>query len=802
MSFENQQVSVTSKSDLSTWTGPGVLTKPDAVHRVRQDDDPVEFDTFDWTERMFRLGSSASTQNIPVGPGTPTFGYFDLPSILQQWIPYRDIQHKYYGFSYDSLEIRVTLSNPKNIVGGVHVGWMPYVDFFDENIVGTVDVWNLDELHQSVMINSSSQTQLMLFGNAQDVQFTIPWQFKYPLLPNWSFNLNERPPYGTPIVWWRQAPASAYVTSVLVPSVATMFCTVKGMKFYGPGLSIGEEKSSSKERTVFQSGLEGGMALLAEAGGVLVADKALSALNDMLTSDSAPTQGVNLDDEASTGNFDSPTSVQMSYFGDMASTKVSGLKSIFNPLQPDATSAPTEASEYLNRPQFIGHTTTSVQSIVIRGNPMFPITDTIVSPDKGTYFKYFSMVNRYWRGTLMLHAIIAGHPMVEVRVSASVSYPDQAFPIESTDFENFATYKGAFNGSKHLVFPMPFLSPHDYIPVVDTLNEILHESRDKLFSCMLHFRVEIVSTMLDVMPTIPVYFYMAAGPDFRFYQPYAPGLQNLEEEVTTLQVALPLDPEIASVRGATIPDPGILPAFNDMFDYMHLWSRALPFFDYRNGTDQEPILDASVGYSSPCWFPPVDRARDQAANNSWYFTLDYLSYFSILFLYWRGSISTKVAIATSDIRGVDSKYVYVTLGDPVGFSRAKVHCPFPVSPSTLPPNSNFGNGTIATPSDLQPVMEATIAYRGCNTFEYTIVNANYRGQMFSSGYGVPSASVKTNVLLNNQSTDMLADAMFRKAGQDFVLGVQSTLPPPMFWILRGGTWPTTASNRKRRMAGK
>lgn len=802
MSYENQQLSVTSKSDLSSWTGPGVLTTPEQVHRVRQDDDPVEFDVFDWTERMFRLGSATSTQDIPIGPGTATYGYFDLSDILKQWIPYKDIQHKYYGFSFDSIEIRVTLSNPKNIVGGVHIGWMPYIDYFDEAVVGTIDVWNSDELHQSVLINTSSQTQLLLFGNAQDAQFTIPWQFKYPLMPNWAFNLHgERPPYGTPVLWWRQAVQTTYVTSVVIPSVATMFCTVKGMKFYGPGLSMSEGAKLYGERTNLQSGLEGGMALLAEAGGVLAADKALSALSDMLTTESAPEKGVDLDDEASTGNFDSPTAVQMSYFGDMASTKVSGVKSIFNPLQPSASSANTSVSDYLSRPQYIGYTTTGPTPQMIRGNPMFPISDTIASSDKGSYFKYFSMVNRYWRGTLMIHAIIAGHPMIEVRVSAAVSYPDQLNPDINMDFENYATYKGAFNGSKHLVFPLPFLSPHDYLPVVDELNSVLVADRDKLFSCVLHFRADVISTMLDIVPTLPIYFYMSAGSDFRFYQPYAPGLQNLEEETTTLQVALPLEPEIASVRGSKLPDPGILPAFNDLFDYMHLWSRALPFFDYRNDTDQEPILDASVGYSSPCWFPPVDRARDQSANNSWYFTQDYLAYFSIMFLYWRGSISTKVAVAPASVRGVDDKYVFVTLGNPVGFPRVKTHCPFPVSATTLPPDSNFGNGTIATPAELQPVMEATIAYRGCNTFEYSIINANYRGQMFIGGYGVPAATVKTNVLLNNATNDTLADAMFRKAGQDFVLGVESTLPPPMFWIQRGGTWPTTVKHRRRR-AGK
>jgi hypothetical protein len=326
--------------------------------------------------------------------------------------------------------------------------------------------------------------------------------------------------------------------------------------------------------------------------------------------------------------------------------------------------------------------------------------------------------------------------------------------------------------------------------------------------------------MLDVAPVMLALVYVSAGPDFKFYQPFPPGLYDTplpaekptpatdkhstsvdpfqefarkreakgKEVELDAHVGLPMlsDADVAHTRAGVTPDPGTMFAFEDFMDYMQIWSRAVPFSDYDPG-DEEPIPSAAVGCVSPVWFPPVDRARDMDANNSWFFTIDYVHFFSILFMYWRGSISSKIVVAPATVRGVDDSTVYVSLGH-LAYTRQMSYCPFPYSSLDLPPLSNFGAGTVCTAPAFQPVLEVTVPYRGSNTWANCNVNFYNRG-VVTVFDDPPPSPVFTNVVLQNTSNDVLADAMFRKADSDFSLGVCSTLPPPPFWIYRGAAWP-------------
>ena len=202
---------------------------------------------------------------------------------------------------------------------------------------------------------------------------------------------------------------------------------------------------------------------------------------------------------------------------------------------------------------------------------------------------------------------------------------------------------------------------------------------------------------------------------------------------------------------------------------MKIWSRSVSFFDYNN-TTEEPIPEPGVGLSSPCWFPPVDRSRNLAADNSWYCTQDYVSYLSHLFLYWRGSIATKVAVSKN--RSTTATFVYASLSHSSFHTQSRT--PWSFAPSDLPPNANFGVGAVATPVDLQPVFEVSVPYRGYTVWGYTIINAYSRGVGRLDDLQPPLA--RNNIETVN-SSDVLADSTYRKVDSDFAFCLESTLPP-------------------------
>jgi len=543
--------------------------------------------------------------------------------------------------------------------------------------------------------------------------------------------------------------------------------------------------------------------------------------------DAAPTVASTPDVEANPGNFDNPQAVQMSYFGDTTSVSFPQTRPIFKNGLPSPNENPVpRVSDFLKRPQYIGRGL-SGNTDEYFANPMQPNMD-LGWVSAANYFRYFGMINRFWRGTLLLHFIVAGHPLIELEFKSVTHYGffPGATPVD--EFSTASVHSSVFSGSKHIVVPLPFLSNRDYFPVVDS-NDV--NLRGYAFPSWCTILLRVVGTMLDVVPSVPYYVFMSAGPDFKFYQPYPCGLYNLvgseadktvnalanlvgntlasnldehltpkaknknknkngatssrsgrKDPKTSKQVGLPFmnEIEIAKNRAAITPDPGIMPAFETFFDYMKIWSRSVSFFDYDNDDDEEPIPNAEVGMTSPCWFPPVDRARDVDANNSWFFTQDYVAYLSILFLYWRGTIGVKVNVGAP--RYATPLFIYTALrGIDDSVYRVQTHSPFFIPVDNLPAPANFATGAVATPSSLQPILEASIPYRGTNIWSTSILNSYGRGVARLDD--PQPALVHTNVILEAEGG--LLDAMFRKVDSDFSLCLESTLPPPLFWIRRG-----------------
>lgn len=780
---ENTNAKSVTSSDLSQWVGPDVSVAP-PTYDIRNHSDTVEPDRFDWTNRLFALhelsgkpsgwslGPSAPDQTLAI----PLFNIFRVADILTP--PFT----RYRSFVYDSIEVRATISDPKGLVGGVHLGWYPFIDHFDKNPVESIAAIKLAGPTQwfQWQSNFSPNTQLAPFGTSADLSWSIPWTFK---TPNWLTSValaldnsgpDERSPWGEPVFWWWQLPSAQSLVAEGLPALLKIFISFKGLRFFGPGPQLS-----------LQSGLE----VVAAAE---VATSVASALGTAIVGDSfldrfLPKEEIS--EIGLTSTYDEPKSVQLAYFGDTTSCGFPLTTPIFSPFLSGSNPTVPEVHEFLSRPQYL--TTFVGDGVNVHNNPLSPMQ--VSTPTYSTWLRFFGMLNRYWRGTLNVHFIILGHPLVEVEFKATVRYlnSNNSDPLNSS--LDFATHTSLFPGTKHIVVPLPFLTTQDYIPVFDA-----YPDDDQPFQAATTFvnaSIKVVSFVTPEVPVIPCAVYISAAPDFAFYQPIPPGLYNVAEFADVLgdppplslqlQVGLPMmdQIEVARTRAALTTDPKTLVHLRTLNDYMKIWSRCVPFIDYNNDVDEEPIPSASVGFKSASWYPPIDRTADLDANNSWYFSLDYIALLSSLFLYYRGSMGFKLVTIPS-VHST-APYVFVALGDPV--QRALTHCPFDASTLQLPPQSNFGTGAVVTPVTQQPILELSLPYRGDNIWSYSINNAYTRPFASLDGAALTgNAEVLNNLVLLDDG--ILADAMFRKISPDFALGIEFGMPPFTMWAARGFDW--------------
>lgn len=792
MSYENTSSAYATTSSLSEFVGPSAITTGHPVSQVRSPGGYAPSDTFEWTSREINiLPLSHAAEYLPMGPASTAVRSVDPLRYLPSWIPFQQVMHYFLGFSYESIQVRVTLNNPKGIVGGLFAGWYPYVDYFDEDVATTTNLW-IDGNSNNMSFINSTDCQFFSFGDAQDVVFTIPWTFKYPMFrTTWLKSLNTsnqhgRPPVGFPVIFVQNY-ESNYITSISMPAQMQIFIKFTGLQFYGPTVipvALKDPKGKFKPQANFIDSIEdfepqsGGEVLAAAAVGALM-ETAISKVADVITpfSDSS-----SLSVEFPTpepGNFDNPSAVQMSYFGDITTRGKPQVRPVFmSGLPPSQSASKTDVKKYLSQPAFVG-----------QGSSASPMTVRVCPTATYDYMCYFAMVNRFWRGIINYHVYVTGHPMVQTKVTVTVNYIGGTTATTANRFNVYDTLQETFYGSKAITVPAPFLTNSDYLPIADPM--LAEHIKDRSVSCLITISLEVVSTMLDLSPTIPFFVFRTAGDDFGLYQPYPPGLYNTPdagpfEEITDFepQVGIPTyDHTVMNSRYSVTEDPKTLTPFTDFMDLMQTWSRAVPFDQYNAQEEPVPLIDA--GFAGPCWFPPVDRARDYEAQNSWYFTVDYVHYFSILFLYYRGSIAGKITyndIVRTDSNGQNAGVLYLSLGSDLTL-RSPSHCPYSHDYKSLPPIANFGAGTFATSPLLQPVLECNVPMRATTTWSNCIPQMIPRG--VARNEDEKPAGVFSNILLLYNGK--LCDQFARKADSDFALAVESPLPPVQFWMHRGTT---------------
>lgn len=778
---ENTQAKVETPSKLSDMVGPSVLEIDPVKHVRRSNERMIHGETFEeWGLRQNYVHQIlGQNDGFTVGPtGAFPFHAIPLNAVVQNNTLLRKLFKQYRSFRYSELHVRVTVSDPKGLVGGLHVGWFPFVDWFDKNPLETITALagaDPDQWFQWYA-NFSRNVHLQPFGSSQDIHFSIPWTYKSPQLycyPYIALDNSEpelRSAWGDPVLWWWQLPGVTSVVDNPLPSYLKIFMNIEGLTFFGPMENQIENEA--------QSGLE--PLVIAEVAGSIATAVGVEAAGSSFLG--AALDKTEMEEESIQGTYDKPDTVQLAYLGDISSVDFTDTTPIFmsylstEPYNRDGAKA--NIHEFLRRPQYIG---TFTDSFTLNSNPMSFVQDRL-----STWFRFFGMLNRYYRGTINVHFIVMGHPLVEVEFIGTVTFPGSAPTPDSQIALMYDVHTSIFAGSKCIHMQLPFVSVKDYEPVVDAYP---YAAQDPGVSS-INAGIRVVSFTTPLQPLIPCAVYVSAAPDFAFYGPRPPGLYDTQfddvEEEMTAQVFLPFANQIEKVecRAELTTDPHTHPHLPDIQSYMKLWSRSCSFREFN---DVEPVLNPSVCFESPTWYQTADWMADLDANNSWYFTNDYISFLSLIFLYYTGSMAYKVCVDPS--AHPSGGYVYVSLGDPqitpISTIRQQTHCPFTTSSHLLPDLSNFGTGTAATPVNNQPVLEFSLPYRGENIWSYA--NECAYSRPFAPAHGFfMNATCKTNVVLNEDT--VLADAVFRKCSPDLQFRLEVGLPPFTIWAARGYDW--------------
>jgi len=788
-----------TKSDLSDWIGAPVIPDPVPTEGVRVGEDKVVPDYLAFANRTYEfLPDAYGIDHLSIGPANSTTSMWSLWDLMNNGI-FDSLATYYEGIAYDSVQFRFTLSNPKGIAGAVAVGVVPYVNWFGDafnNTVGHMTQNNMTYQHMLL----APDMQLMNYGAGQDAVVDIPWQSNFSYWPTSAIGSyspstsgNNMPP-GVPVIVVSDV-VSRFVSSQTQPAQLRIFVNFKNLRWLGPradtsGATMYHKGNMPKDMCP-QSGVE---PLAIAALGSVIVDAAVNVGAEIIGDVLSPSVSSFDENVYKSGTFEAPQAVQMAYAGDTTSVGPPSTTPIFRSWM-DQPRSKHSVLEMLRDPQFLETMITGASEGKYWANPTAPrgVPSVSTANQDCTYFRFFSKVAQYWRGTINFHFLICGHPMIEVEYDLNIGY-SPFFPNTDGSMSRNSVLKGICSGVHHIKVPMPSLSLYDHFPVIDSKDTA--EAQVNEFSpSTLHFSFNVVSTMLNVAPLIPVISFISAGEDFEFLQPRPVGLSDVEismiKPVKTKtgnaraigfqpQIGLPPVTEVFETRAKAQNSAKMLVPLHNVEDFMLIWSRALPYLSY--DSNDEPIVDIHACVN-PYWWPMIGGSASYTldVNNSWFVTNDYISYLSSPFLFYKGSIGLKILCQSSDATG----FKYVGLRS--GFPRQNTHNPFTTSDNWLPPTANFGFGCVVTPVEQQPVLEITLPQR--SIFTWGLTNPAQTGRFMGGEVTatVSNASINSNVVLHTAGSD-LQDALFRKVGDDFVLAVRTWLPPPTLWVANGFDW--------------
>jgi len=802
--LQNVNNTVVTKSNLSAWTGTEILTDQTENEAIRLGENKMLPDHLDLTERLYNVFRYPVTPGITardyiaLGPGEPTTtGIIDLYSVFRNSPPLKAALSLYSGLSYDSIDVVASLSDVKGVVGGVVLGYYPHKRWHGPSQANELAAHTLNDMTKQALVNTSPEAQLVSFSAAQDVKFNIPWQHPTPYIPRECINTlwDTVAPYpGTPVPWFHLLD-SRYVSSVALPAQLRLFVKFNGLRFFAPNVlseSVLFDMQSGDDPVPadFEYDMQSGLEVAAAAAAAYVVESVVESGAEIVSDAMGLSSHDNMEETYKAGTYEAPTAVQMAYAGDTTSVGPPGTSPIL--FKPLTSKSSHEILTFLKRPQYLGKFLAG-DSRSLFANPIFPLGWKTGPDQLCNYFRWFAQGAMYWRGTLNFHFVILGHPMVEVFHNLSLTFPPD-YGAASQDVSTSPVLRGITNGTQHIVVPMPSFNISDHLPVIDNIYNDVTQGVRRYSGSRVIADFKVVSTMLDAAPEIPVLMFMSAGDDFVFLQPNPVGLgyvDNLPPAPFALDEEVQYDQQVGlcpydvlfETRAAVQENTSTLATMVYVEDFFKIWSRAMPYEAY--ASNDEPIVAITPG-TSPCWWPATGGAAASTlnVNNSWWVTNDYLSMFTAQFLYFRGSIGFKVIIKPGDV----PEYKYIALANPANRLRQLGHNPYTFSEAQMPPEANFGYGTVVTPDSLQPVLDATIPYRSMLTWNMVnAVDVDTTSMNVVIRSDVVRNQIRCNIVLQEEDSDLLS-ALYRKGGSDYAVAVETMLPPPTLWLAKGYHW--------------
>jgi len=308
---------------------------------------------------------------------------------------------------------------------------------------------------------------------------------------------------------------------------------------------------------------------------------------------------------------------------------------------------------------------------------------------------------------------------------------------------------------------------------------------------------KVLSTMLDLDPTVHYAVFASAGEDFGYFQPRPPGQylvatsalkapevpkQKKRVKVTRQyqQVRLPtVGAEMHKIDIKATTDRGTLMPVNEFKELMALYSMVL----------EVNLFQTDDTWTYPLVFPngfrPGTSLPATALPHDWYARQDYVGYLSSLFLCFRGDMNFKALVNLGPDLAINRPIAYVSLGD-VNTS-ILAYSPWVVSPYLELGQANymnFGTGVATTVTAQQPIMEFCLPLRCGLPMSYTSRYDSLKGDDF--GIVSQNALVNTNILTGAGSEELgVVDIIYRKRGSNMDLFHEVLIPPYALWGMRG-----------------
>lgn len=713
----------------------------------------------DWSERWTKIHSQQFTQGVSADVFVPPV---DL--IVTNNIPLNDFVKRYAFVTYDSIEIRLTTSAPKDVIGAFIAGWFPNPQPMTTK--SSITIWELSCRADSVVGS---------FSAAQDLRWQVPYTFNRELLLAKEFLAGDftssEGTLGIPLFSFKTLNSTTYLTSATSKWDLNIFARFHGLKCYFPNSASVALQRRNVVVKQMMSGLTDSITMATDVLGQVSAAGKMGAkayasyreVIDMAAPVVCSVSGIGCKPQPEKDGPAKPLNQRVQAAGDLNSMvtqpPVMSVPQMISSTPVGDSQTRHSVMDYLSRSQYISTGTSGASAQVVNIYPQMSKTSRVATT---TWFKFFAQYANYWCGGMRVTLFVPSHPFIEAKLTTTVS-PPAMYPSTNTahDLVNNATTEHIFTGDQTVIIDFPFITGTDMKRVVrsdfstaippdsnDSSNFTSSLINDFLYSLgTLTISLQVLSATSIHIPVIEYHMFISALPDFAYYGPVTP----------------------ASVSQLTASEKRVKKQcliFGEVIEHDET-----PKKSYNPSTTLIPLESVEQLCSI---FSSINDVTSLSRPDSQYDTpfarLDQLANLSRIFLYYRGSMEYK-ALLNPVFWGS------TTITPAIGFYN---------DPRT------WYSALISTSYAIEnPAAGNNLGGRNINSFDVCLSKRSIHAwdSIYSESLLAPSVSVEdiyTNVSTTRETDP---DVLMRRAGSDFQLAVESLVPDSALWV--NGGYPIT-----------